>query len=88
MKGIGGGSAFWAQKLVDNVSSVTKLDVYKDELQNVEDWQSQATKLFEEVIRAAVEAERERIACMCEEPRYMNYMVGAMAEVIRERVEK
>lgn len=37
----------WAQRLVDNVSTVTQLDPEKDELPNVDDWRRCAEQLFD-----------------------------------------
>lgn len=45
----------WAQRLVDNVSTATQLDVEKDELPNVDDWRRNAEMLFREAIKHTLE---------------------------------
>lgn len=44
--------AEWAQRLVEDVSTVTQLDYERDELANVDDWR----RCAENIIRQALEA--------------------------------
>lgn len=49
----------WANRLVDNVSTATQLDVQKGELCNVEEWRLNTEKLFEMILQSAQGAETE-----------------------------